>query len=189
MSVHFANFHCINIKEIISNGKEGAWNILLTSIRCITHQLSILFIYCYLRRRIIDSYHVFQYFDFFSLQDNSFPQVAVWQRVLLIIWFINNSYIRYISLTYSLHNRFNEPFNMRLPSLCYYSIQRVWLFFRWNKLSLYKHVYLWDFFIFIDILDTFLDILLLYKIYTSFTSGYIKHYHTFNNTVSLPLDG
>lgn len=148
MSVHFANFHCINIKEIISNGKEGAWNILLTSIRCITHQLSILFIYCYLRRRIIDSYHVFQYFDFFSLQDNSFPQMAVWQRVLLIIWFINNSYIRYISLTYSLHNRFNEPFNMRLPSLCYYSIQRVWLFFRWNKLSVYKHVYLWDFFIY-----------------------------------------
>lgn len=77
MGVHFANFHCINIKEIISNGKEGAWNILLTSIRCITHQLSILFIYCYLRRRIIDSYHVFQYFDFLSLQDNSFPQVAV----------------------------------------------------------------------------------------------------------------
>lgn len=87
-------------------------------------------------------------FNFFFLQDNSFPQVAVLQRVLLIIWFINNSYIRYISLTYSLHNRFNEPFNMRLPSLCYYSIQRVWLFFRWNKLSLYKHVYLWDFFIY-----------------------------------------
>lgn len=147
MSVHFANFHCININEIISIGKEWAWNVLLTSIRCITQQLFRIHI---LLSKEKDYWFIsrFPVFLFFSLQDNSFPQVAVWQRVLLIIWFINNSYIRYISLTYSLHNHFNEPFNMRLPSLCYYSIQRVWLFFRWNKLSLYKHVYLRAFFIY-----------------------------------------
>lgn len=39
MSVHFANFHCININEIISIGKEWAWNVLLTSIRCIIQPL------------------------------------------------------------------------------------------------------------------------------------------------------
>lgn len=121
-------------------------------------------------------------------QDNSFPQVAVWQRVLLIIWFINNSYIRYISL----HIRYTIVSTNLLTCVylrCVITVFNVFGYFFAEINFLYINMYIYETFLFIDILDTFLDILLLYKIYTSFTSGYIKHYHTFNNTVSLPLDG
>lgn len=188
MSVHFANFHCINIKEIISNGKEGAWNILLTSIRCITHQLSILFIYCYLRRRIIDSYHVFQYFYFFPFKiipflkwqfDKGFYSLSDLSTILIkdtLVWHIRYTIVSTNLLT-CVYLR------------CVITVFNVFGYFFAEINFLYINMYIYETFLFIDILDTFLDILLLYKIYTSFTSGYIKHYHTFNNTVSLPLDG
>lgn len=167
MSVHFANFHCININEIISIGKEWAWNVLLTSIRCIIQQLFRIHILLSKEKDywFISRFPVFLFFFPFKIIpflkwqfDKGFYSLSDLSTILIkdtLVWQIRYTIISTNLLT-CVYLR------------CVITVFNVFGYFFVEINFLYINMYIYEPFLFIDILDTFLDDFSFIR-YTSYT--------------------